>query len=93
VAYLSLNQPLTFPRMSSRRQPPRSVRGSGPPARLLITWIIATDPHLRSALEYATVAASCTRHRVSTLRRNLTYLTTLVVLLASILLRVWRLVL
>jgi hypothetical protein len=61
--------------------------GTGPPARFLITWILLSDPGLRSALEYVATTNSARRARTRALRRRALVYTTCVALLISLMTR------
>ena len=61
--------------------------GTGPPARFLITWIVMSDPGLRSALEYAATTTGAHRARIRALRRRALVYTTCVALLISLVTR------
>jgi hypothetical protein len=61
--------------------------GTGPPARFLITWILLSDPGLRSALEYVATTTGAHRARARALRRRALVYTTCVALLISMVTR------
>lgn len=71
----------------------RRRSGSGPPAALVITWALLSDPVLRSALEYATAKAQSAQHRARVERRELCLRCLILAILAGVIVRlvVWML--
>jgi hypothetical protein len=49
----------------------RRRTGTGPPAAIVITMALMSDPALRNALEYAATRADCARQRARLLRRRI----------------------
>lgn len=53
----------------------RRRAGTGPPAAVVITWALLSDPALRSALEYGIARAETARAHGRFLRRRITLAT------------------